>query len=320
MNLNTARNAIIHFVLKREGLFRRLFMFCLTLTCFLVINNTYGYMGVLKNEWLAVAISILCAFIPFGFVGGILFVFLSIHLLALSVGICIVFVIIWFVFFFMSAICGARAHFHLMLLPVFYTMHIPFLIPVYEGFFGKRRNAIPIVGASVLAFFLRTVKIAEQVIKGNDAEINAFIFLKDNMLANINFYLFVIATATIFLIISLVKYLPVKGAWILAIISAVVAEFLLILIGYMFTSSTGQVQMLVISNVITLIFGLVISVLFGEVKVNSRRILNFEDDDYDYYVICTPKVRIEKTNKRVVRFTRSKKEIEEQRRTENVNE
>lgn len=302
-------NAILHFILKRELIFKHLFRFAIALTGILVINNSYGYMGVINNEWLAIALSILCAFIPLGFTGFILFCMLTIHLSVLSIGLCVVFVILWLFFWLLCKASGSKDTFQLIYMAVLYRIHMPFLLPGYEGLFRGKREVLPLIGGGVIAFYLRTIRLYEAAFRQSEDQVENLIIIKNNILANMNFYVFLIAISAMFLLIALIRRAPFPHCWMVAVFIGVVVEFVIMMTGYLFTNSSSQMNLLIISNIITLIIGLIISILPGEYKVKREKRLEFEDDDYQYYVLCVPKVRFEKSQKRVLRITRSKKEL-----------
>lgn len=306
---NSKKNAFLELIIKREAILRRLCAFAVALTGFFVINSNFGYMGALKNDWIAVAVSVMCAFIPLNAIGFILFAVTAIHLFALSLGVSILFVILWLIFIILAKLCGSENRFHLIFMSVLYTIHIPFLSPLYIAYFGKKRDSVSVVGGAVIAFLMRTIKLSEGAFKTNLESFDSFTLFRDNLLANLNFYVFVLSSAVLFFVVILIKNIRIKHAWLIATFLGVITETMLMSYVYMFTGARAQINMLLISNVITLVVGAVISILLGDVKVNGRSELDMEDDDYYYHVICIPKVRIEENQKRLVRITPKKSSV-----------
>lgn len=303
---NSKKNAFLLSLIKREAILKRLCVFAIALTGFLVTNANYGYMGALNNDWIAVAASIMCAFIPLNAIGLILFVVTAIHLLGLSLGVSILFIILWLIFFILAKICGSQNRIHLIFMSVLYTIHVPFLSPLILAYYGKRRDSIAIIGGAVLAFLIRTIKLSEGAFKTNLESFDSFTLFRDNMLSNINFYIFVVSSVALFFVVFFIKNLKIKQAWLIATILGVISETLFMLFGYMFTGAKTQISVLLISNAITLVVGIIISLLLGDIKVNGRKELDIEDDEYYYHVICIPKVRIEENQKKLVRITPKK--------------
>lgn len=58
--------------------------FVMALVSFLMLNASIGYMSKLKNPLIAVAMAVLCAFLPNGFMIFFLSVFMLVHLYAIS--------------------------------------------------------------------------------------------------------------------------------------------------------------------------------------------------------------------------------------------
>ena len=57
--------------------------FVMALVSFLMLNASIGYMSKLKNPLIAVAMAVLCAFLPNGFMIFFLSVFMLVHLYAI---------------------------------------------------------------------------------------------------------------------------------------------------------------------------------------------------------------------------------------------
>ncbi len=243
------------------------------------------------------------AFIPVNVAGILIFIFMSLELFFFSKGIAFLFMGIWFVFMLIGKTFGAKRLIYLSLIPILFIFHAAFLIPVFEGLFGKRREAVYIVGGGVLAFFLRALKQSEVAFRSNTDTLDSYELLRESMLSNLNFYAFIMALAIMFIIITYVKDLSTKAAWYIACIMGIIVEFGIMIMGYIFTDYKTQIPVLLMANLITLVFGMILGVLFSDIKVKLRKVLNFEDDDFIYTVICVPKVRLEQASKKVIRIT-----------------
>lgn len=311
MRPDKIRNRAVAYILKRESFFEKIFRFGIALLGFLVLNSTYGYQGVLNSPWIAVVISVLCAFVPLDITGFIMFIFLALHLASLSVGLCAAFIAIWVVSLISGKACGSKAMIHLMYIPVLFTIHVPFISPMFQGFLGRKKDGAYILGGAVLAFFLRTVRFFEVSFKTAEVEIDTIGVLRDNVLSNPNFYMFVISVVTVFLTVSFIRNIGIRHSWLVAVGISLSVEFVLMLCGYIITGTPGQIPMLCLSNGITLAFGLAINFLFSNIKVNRRRLLEFEDDEFTYQVVAIPKMRIEEEKRRIIKLTGGIKQEED---------
>ena len=107
------------------------------------------------------------------------------------------------------------------------------------------------------------------------------------------------------MVVYLIRRLSVDYAWIIAIVAGTVAQLLVIFVGdFVFGVSVSAG---------TLIFGLLVSVMlamiynffFFSVDYTRTEYVQFEDDDYYYYVkavpkmtVSTPDVKVQKINAR----------------------
>lgn len=304
--------AIIYYVLKREWVFTRLFRFAVCLLLFLSISFNFGYLSVLSNEWVTIVLAVLCAFVPLNVSGYVGTAFIALNLMSVSTGIALFFLLLWFLFFIIAKAMGAKGTFYLSLMTSLFALHIPFLGVVFGGFFGRKRDCSVIIGGSIIAFYMRTVGLSEAAFKSSSANVDFIDVIRESMLSNLNFYTFIFAVSVMLLLIYMINDTSIKHAWYIAGACSVVAEFLLMLVGYLFTGQSSQLPMLGITSAITLAFAMLLALFFGDIKVKRRKTLDFEDDEYYYRVVCTPKVSVEHNEKRVLRITQSFNDLQDE--------
>ena len=78
-------------------------------------------------------------------------------------------------------------------------------------------------------------------------------------------------------------------AWTLAIISGVLIEVVGLFVGYLVLNVSGKTLGLIIGNILSLLISFVIQFLFMNLDYARTERVQFEDDDYYYYVKAVPK-------------------------------
>jgi hypothetical protein len=103
-----------------------------------------------------------------------------------------------------------------------------------------------------------------------------------------------------------VRYQKVRYAWIAAVLFGSVAEVVIMLAGFLVTSVPSKVPALLIGSAITLLFGFLLIFFFRNLDYTRVEHVQFEDDEYYYYVTAVPKIRLAAEDKKVVKITEDK--------------
>ena len=72
------------------------------------------------------------------------------------------------------------------------------------------------------------------------------------------------------------------------------------------TGNISRVPVLLIANVIAFIVGFAMTYIFRDLDYERVERVQFEDDDYVYYVTAIPKIELAKEEKRITRITRNR--------------
>ncbi len=96
-----------------------------------------------------------------------------------------------------------------------------------------------------------------------------------------------------------IKKIGMSHSWKIAVASGIAMNFVVVISGSIMFDLAIPMTELLIGNLLALIIGLGLEILFLGVDYNRTEILDFEDDEYVYYVKAVPKVRVAKQQKTV---------------------
>ena len=136
------------------------------------------------------------------------------------------------------------------------------------------------------------------------ANISAMDLIINQMLGNHLFYFFIVALVVMFIVTYNIKCRDINHAWSLAAIFGVLSEFVIMLTGYLFTGNASSIGGLILGNIFTLLFGLGINYFVRDLDYSRVEKVQFEDDDYYYYVTAVPKIRIAEEHVQVKKITK----------------
>jgi uncharacterized membrane protein len=108
-------------------------------------------------------------------------------------------------------------------------------------------------------------------------------------LGNKEMYLVIVIFVITAIVVYLVRRMEVDNAWTLAIISGALIQIAGLFVGYIVLGVTGKTLWLIAGNIISLLIAFILQFLFMNLDYARTERVQFEDDDYYYYVKAVPK-------------------------------
>jgi len=300
------KEKLVRFYGKYEAYVTPLLRFCLGLAAFLLININIGYMKLISKTSVALILAAVCSVLPVNVMIAIaaLVVLLNLYALSLEVFIvgALVFLFIYFVYFRFSPRYGYNA----VLVPVCFKMGIPYIVPVASGLLGELYSVVSVVCGSVIYFFLKGVRENEATLSsasdaGTSATSRVTIAL-NQLLMNKEMFLVIAVFVITTIVVYIIRRLDIDNAWTIAWISGILLETIGLISGYLLLGISGKVLGVIIGGIVSTVIALVLQFMFFNVDYTRTERLQFEDDEYYYFVKAVPKSVIAGSDKKVKHF------------------
>lgn len=301
-------------MVRKEAKLLRIWYFAISLVAMLTINEAFGYQKALNHWWIAVLVALVCSMLPPQGGTVILIFFTLLHLMALSVDVTVITLLMVLICY---GICGyfhCRSTYHLMSIPILHQLGVPYVIPMGTALLRDTGEIGVVLCGSFLSFFLKTVRDNSSVFLDPTSNMGALELMQSQMLSNYLFYFYLAAMAAMFLVVSYVRSKDMDYAWLIAVLSGCLAEFTILLTGYLFTGNYSSVASLIVGNVIAFGVGSIVNFLFLNLDYSRTERVQFEDDEYYYYVTAVPKIHIAAPEKEIKKITEESDKKPEQRR------
>ena len=291
---------------KYEAYITPLLRFILALVAFLMINGNLGYMKSLSTMPVALILAAICSVLPVNAMIAIAALYILLNLYALSLEVFIVgaliFVFIYFVYFRFSPRYGYNA----VLMPVCFKLGIPYAVPVGSGLLGEMYSVVSVVCGAVIYFFLKGVHENEATLNSaSDAGLSAtskITIALNQLLMNKEMFLAITIFAIATMVVYIIRRLDIDNAWTVAWIAGILFEVIGLISGYLLLGISGKVFGVVLGGVVSAVIALGLQFLFFNVDYTRTERLQFEDDEYYYYVKAVPKSVIAGSDKKVKHF------------------
>ena len=268
------------------------------------VNTMMGYMPRLDNIAIVLIASLACSFLPAGFLVLLCTLFSLGHLYSLSLEALVIGVCVYLLLFLMMLRFAPRDSYVVILTPLLFALKMPYVIPVAVGLVGSPLSAISVACGVLLFYFLNTMVSSAPTLSsmGEKEYLDKIRFLIDAVMKNKPALVIAGAFAMTVIIVYLVRRLSVEHAWTIAIVAGAMINLVLLLIGDLMYSINLSMGSAIFGSILAVLVGMVIQFFRFCVDYGRTEWVQFEDDDYYYYVKAVPKMNIATGTKTVKRI------------------
>ncbi len=298
----TARDRIRIIYSRNEVNANRVLHGIIVFIALLVINNNFGYQKFLDKTFICLLLALGCAFLPMSGITAIIGLFLLIHLFTLSTEVGITALVIIAVSLLLCAYFKSKNTYNIFFLPVCYQVGIPYAIPLGAGLLRNINELASVVCGGVFSYFLYVIKSNVSGILDAKNAVSCGSLIMEQMLKSRLFYMYIVALVVMFIVVYYIRTAKIKMAWLYATGAGVISEFIIMLAGLLLSGNKGDIPKLLIGNIVIAFVGVVINYIFFDLNYGRIEKVQFEDDDYYYYVTAVPKIKIVEEKKRVKRI------------------
>ena len=269
--------------------------FTVALTAFLLINHNIGYMEKISSTPIALILALICSILPVGgavFIGSVL---ILLDMYALSLEVCIVALILFILMYILYFRFSPKNEYGVLLTPICFGLNIPFVMPVGMGLLRELYSMFSLVCGIVLYFFLNGVKQNETTLGGvdeKDAATSKIVVALNQLLGNREMYLVLAIMVVTLVIVYIIRKMSIEHAWAVAIIFGILFEAVGMIAGDMVLGISGKTITILAGSIISCVIAFVIQFLFFNLDYSRTERLQFEDDEYYYYVKAVPKMTV----------------------------
>ncbi len=287
------------------------FKFLLALVGMLVINANIGTMGVLQNPLVVIIISLACALLPKTLTVMLLMFTIIGHVLSIAMEAALMLIIVFILMYLLFFRFTSKESFILIIVPILFFIKIPYVVPLLVGLLATPVSIVSVAFGTLVYFILAYIgQNYDAIVKaGADDGFKALSMLVDGIFTNTAFYYTVIVLAVIIILVYVVKRLSVDYSWIVAVCAGGVMQLVLFLMGNIMLDDMSLVCSIlstVVGGVLSIGIAWFLQFFLHSVDYTRTERVQFEDDDYYYYVKAVPKVKVATGNVKVKRVNEKK--------------
>ena len=294
-NLLEIKDRLIRFYSKYETYLFPVVKFIVAIVLFTVINMNIGFMEKISRFPIALILALVCAILPVNATIWLAAFVVLADMYALSMEVAVTTLVLFAALFFLYFRFAPKDGFAAVLTPVCFKLNIPYVMPIGCSLLRDAYSVVAIICGTVIYYFLDGIHQNSGTLKNvvadgeTAATTSKFDISVGQLLSNKEMYLVIAICPITAIVVYLVRRLEVEHAWTLAIISGVLIEVVGLFAGYLVLNVSGKTLGLLIGNILSLLISFVIQFLFMNLDYARTERVQFEDDDYYYYVKAVPK-------------------------------
>lgn len=282
-----------------------------------IINGKMGYMTKLDNMAIVLIISLLCSFLPTGFMAFFAMMFAVLHMYALSIETAAVGLVVFLLLYLLFLRFTAKEALVVVLTPVLCMLKLPYVMPVAMGLIGTPASCVSVGCGVVVYYLLQTVITNAPTINSMGAEeaTAKLRLLIDGMLGNKAMLVMIAAFAITVIVVYLIRRMSVDHSWTIAMVAGVMIEVMILLVEDLMYDTNLSIVSALLGAVVTLIACKIIEFFRFCLDYSRTEKVQFEDDEYYYYVKAVPKMTVAAPTNTVKKINTQRRPAGQQTRT-----
>ena len=288
---------------KYEVYITPLLKFVLALISLLLINSRIGYMDSIDRMTVVLIVALMCSFMPMNFIVIVSALFILLHFYSFSLECAAVVGVGFLLMFLLYLRFSPKDTLVVVLLPVCFLLKIPYVVPLAMGLIGTPASAVS-VACGVIAYYMvhyvaQNVSVIAAMAMADEEIAARLRFIIDGILQNREMIVTIAAFAITVIMVYLIRRLSVDYAWTIAMVAGIVVNIMVLLVGDLMFDTNVALFGVIFGNIISFLLVLVLQFFVFNVDYSRTEKVQFEDDEYYYYVKAVPKVVVSKPDKKV---------------------
>jgi len=274
------------------------------LLAFTFVNQNIGFSEIISNPFMSILLAVICMMLPSQITVVFVTIATMLQLLTLSVGATIVAGALFLVMYGFFVRYAPGKAIIIVLVPIAFMLHIPVVIPIVLGLIGSPICILPVSMGTMSYYLIDYVKSNTTLLEtvGEGGVMEQVATYAQQILVNREMWCSIIAFAICLLLVYNVRRMSVDYSWEIAIIAGTLGNINAMAYGYIIMDIQLSYVSLIVGSVVAVIVALIVKFFVFSVDYTRTERLQFEDDEYYYYVKAVPKSSVaipEKTVKRI---------------------
>ena len=276
----------------------------IALLMLLAINDKIGFVPYISNFLVVVLLTALCAALPTVAMLCIGCMVIFLHLMALSTEIALIGIAVFVVMILLYLRFCSNQLLLLILVPLSFYFGLSYIMPLAIGILCGPGAILTLVCGIIIHFFIDYISVNAlmiQEIAATDSMSRIRVGL-DAIIHNDALTLALISFVIATIVVYVLRKRAIDQAFSTSIFTGAIVNVILNFLGILIFDNGPSILGLLLGTIIAVPVAILIAFLFVGLDHSRTERVQFEDDDYYYYVKAVPKMNIQTPSKTVKRI------------------
>ena len=299
------KDQIFKFCGEYETYLKYVYKFVVALVLFCIINGSIGFMGKISSFPVALLLALVCCILPQGITLVVAAALVTLNLYVMSMEVALTALMIFAVIFLLYFRFAPKDGILVAITPICFALRIPYVLPIGTGLLRNAYSVASVACGTIAYYFVDGVYQNVRALKATTVAGEAaskMTITAGQLLSNKEMYLTVAVFVVSAVAVNVIKKLSIDHAWKIAIGSGILIQVAALIAGYLLLDISVKYVGLILGSIISAGLGLVIEFLFMDLDYSRTERVQFEDDEYYYFVKAVPKRMVSGANKSITQF------------------
>lgn len=292
------KNKIEEFYFAHKNFFGFIVRAVILFGSLMIIRNHADYNTFLTNIWIIILISVLGAFAPYKFFVLIILAYVAVQMFSISIAVGLVVTIILVIMYLLFFRYAPEYGIALIFIPILFMIKIELVVPMLLAIMAPAISSVTILFGTIFYFLIKFVDLNASALNAASGldELAKGQMLLEGVFSNYEFWYMVIALISAFMLVHFLKKISVDYSSEIAIASGT-GLFIIITIAaeLLFGAiTTSNLLGFVLGGLGSGIIVYLINMINHPLDYSRTELIEFEDEEYQYYVRAVPKASFEK--------------------------
>jgi hypothetical protein len=277
----------------------------LALVSLSLINSRLGYMETICRLTVVLIVALMCSFMPTNFIVVVSALFVLLHLYSFSLECAVVAGVGFLLIFLLYLRFSPKDTLVVLILPLCFLMKIPYAVPIAMGLIGTPASAVTVACGVVAYYMIHGITQNVALIAAmTDEETSArFKFIIDTLIGNKEMIVMIAAFGITVVLVYFIRRLSTDHAWTIAIAAGAVVDTMILFVGALMFDIDLSLVSVIVGMFVSVLLVIVLRFFVFNVDYSRTEKVQFEDDEYYYYVKAVPKVTVTRPEKKVKKIS-----------------
>lgn len=293
-SLLVLKQNIKKFISKYEAYLLPLCKLALALISLILINGQLGYMSKITGITVVLVVALMCSFMPMNFIIIVSAAFVLLHVYELSLESAVVALAVFLILFLLYFRFSPKDTLVVLLTPICFLLKIPYVIPLSMGLLGTPASAVSVGCGVIVSYLITYISGSATALSGMESDDMAskFRYIIDGYIGNKGMIVTIVAFAVALVVVYLVRRLSIEHAWTAAMIAGALVNVMILLIGDLMFDTNVSILGVIFGTIVSILITKILEFFFFHLDYSRTENVQFEDDEYYYYVKAVPKITV----------------------------